>query len=577
MGLNPRQLERLRGHLSELYDDRAEDCLTRLCALVCADTWPCPRASARWDQRDITLICYGDQVQTPGRPHLETLQHFLTAHDFPRFIRHLHLLPFFPSSSDDGFAVIDYQAVAPELGTWNDVRELGRQFELMFDLVINHVSARSRWFEKYVQGVSPYDRFFLEGDPSADLTRVVRPRSLPLLTAVPTARGVRHVWTTFSADQVDLDYRNPDVLLAMIEVLLFYLRCGARLIRLDAIAYLWKQLGTPCIHLRQTHVAVKLLRELVDALAPGTWLITETNVPHAENVSYFGVGDEAHLVYQFSLPPLLLEAFISEDASVLRAWLMQLEATRPGTAYLNFTASHDGIGVRPLEGWLPPARFRRLIDAVRERGGLVSTRRGSDGDDVPYELNTTYFAALRAPTDPDRQWQARRFLATQAVMLALRGIPAVYFHSLFGTPNDHAAVAATGRARSINRRKHAADELAGLLSGPRSVSAQVFHAYREMLVRRMAQPAFHPDAEQQVLSFDDPAVIGFRRTSLDRRQQILVLANVSGQARTVPGDDDCESPLTVDLLTGAAAPAANGRIPLEPYQTVWLGSRSGLE
>ncbi|MGZ3356615.1 MAG: sugar phosphorylase, partial [Isosphaeraceae bacterium] len=471
MTLNEHQIARLRGRLAELYGDQADACLARLLTLVSHHPSPGPRHTAGWDQRDVLLVCYGDQVQAPGRPHLQTLLDFLTAYDLPRSLRQLHLLPFFPSSSDDGFAVIDYRAVDPELGTWNDISELGHHFGLMFDLVINHVSVSSLWFQNYVKGEPPYDRFFLEVDPGADLSRVVRPRSQPLLTSVPTDRGVRHVWMTFSADQVDLDYHNPDVLLEMIGVLLFYLQRGARLIRLDAIAYLWKELGTSCIHLRPTHVVVKLLRDLVDAVAPGTLLITETNVPHAENVSYFGDGDEAHLVYQFSLPPLLLEAFVSEDATVLCDWLERLEPARPGTTYLNFTASHDGIGVRPLEGLLPAERIARLVDAVRQRGGLVSTRRLANGEDAPYELNTTYFDALRNPADADPQWHVRRFLASQAIMLALRGIPAVYFHSLIGTANDSGAVTATGRARSINRRKYAADELGRILAKPNSVSA----------------------------------------------------------------------------------------------------------
>ena len=293
-------------------------------------------------------------------------------------------------------------------------------------------------------------------------------------------------------------------------------------------------------------------------------------MPHAENVSYLVDGDEAHLVYQFSLPPLLLEAFVSEDATVLCDWLERLEPARPGTAYLNFTASHDGIGVRPLEGLLPGERFARLVDAVRQRGGLVSTRRISSGEDAPYELNTTYFDALRNPADADPRWHVRRFLASQAIMLAVRGIPAVYFHSLIGTANDYGAVTTTGRARSINRRRYAADELRRILADPNSVSAQVFTAYRDLLTRRIAQPAFHPDAEQQIQRFDDPAIIGFLRTSLDRRHQILVMANVSGASKTVCLDGGQYLPMPRDLLTGANMSVSDGRIFLEPYQVVWL-------
>ena len=362
----------LRELLGELYGERAPDCFARLLERM-SRTAPRRRSWAghRWDHRDVLLICYGDQVRARGQSPLGTLRQFLVRHGLPRLTNHLHLLPCFPSSSDDGFAVMDFRQIDPALGTWQDVEQLGRHFGLMFDLVLNHASSQGKWFQQYLRGERPYDRFFVEADRDADLSAVVRPRSSPLLTPVQTARGERHVWTTFSADQVDLDYRNPDVLLEMVDVLLLYLQRGARLLRLDAVAYLWKQPGTPCIHLWPTHLIVKVLRAVVDAVAPGTLLVTETNVPHAENVSYFGQGDEAHLVYQFSLPPLLLEAMLSGDATALSDWLENLEPPPPGASYLNFTASHDGIGVRPLEGLLPPERIRPPV-----RSGSAPRRAG---------------------------------------------------------------------------------------------------------------------------------------------------------------------------------------------------------
>jgi len=577
----PRQdthIETWRGLLAELYGERADDCLNELLGLIARRALAgAPAANPGWDQRDAMLICYADQIQSPGQPHLRTLLEFLTRQGLPRLIRHLHLLPFFPSSSDDGFAVSDYRAVEPHLGTWDDVQELGRHFSLMFDLVINHVSPSSAWFRQYLQGTPPYDRFFLEVDPAADLSGVVRPRSLPLLTPVHTSRGIRHVWTTFSPDQVDLNYGNPRVLLEMVDVMLFYLQRGARLLRLDAVAYLWKEPGTPCIHLRGTHLVVKLLRAVVDAVAPGTLLVTETNVPHRENLSYFGAGDESHLVYQFSLPPLLLEALVSGDGTALRDWLGRLEPTRPKTAYLNFTASHDGIGVRPLEGLLPGDRIEGLIDAVRRAGGQVSTRRAGNGQDMPYELNITYWDALRDPSDNDPERHRRRFLASQAIMLALQGIPAIYFHCLVGTPNDYAGVAATGRARSINRRKYGADELAALLGEPRSGPAQVFAGYGDLLSRRIAQPAFHPNAAQEVWTDTDPAILAFLRTSLDGQQQILVIANVGGVPQTVHLPAGYDLAVTQDLVAGRPAPISAGWLVLRPYQVVWLDRKTSLE
>ena len=560
--------DRIRRRLERLYGRRAGECLKRLLARAGQVAPEVPKhRKTGWDQRDVVLITYGNQVRRPGVAPLACLGEFLTTGGLDRLVSAVHLLPFFPYSSDDGFSVVDYRAVDPALGDWSDVEALGQHFDLVFDLVVNHCSRHSRWFREYTAGNPPYTSYFIEVDPAADLSTVTRPRSHPLLTPVETSGGLRHVWTTFSDDQIDLDFAEPEVLLEMIDVLLFYLRRGARILRLDAIAYLWKELGTPCIHLPQTHTVVKLLRDLVDAMAPGTILLTETNVPHEENQSYFGDGDEAQMVYQFSLPPLLLEALLSGNAELLVRWLGELEPTPPGTTVLNFTASHDGIGVRPLEGIMPPERFRRMLRAVEERGGHVSMKRNADGTQSPYELNITYFSALADPSQTDPAMHVRRFLAGQALMLALRGIPGIYFHSLVGTPNDAEGVGQTGRVRSINRKKFELTELQAVLDTPGSAPAVVFDGYRRLLQVRVAQPAFHPDAAQEVVQLDNPALVGFLRTSLDGCQRILVLGNVSSQSQSVdvaaltgpaPGSD----------LLGRCEPGNPVR--LEPYQVAWL-------
>ncbi len=583
--------QRIQRRLHRLYGSRAAECFERLVTLAARYEPELPARKSRWDERDVLLITYADQVRCPGAVPLGCLEQFLADAHLEPLLSTVHLLPFFPWTSDDGFSVVDYRQVDPAVGDWSDVAELGKRYELMFDLVLNHVSSRSAWFKGYLEGREPYTRYFIEVDPAEDVSMVVRPRSLPLLIPVETSRGTRHVWTTFSEDQIDLNFAEPDVLVEMLDVLLFYLRQGARIIRLDAIAYLGKRLGTPCIHLPETHEVVKLMRDLVDELAPGAILLTETNVPHEENISYFGTGDEAHMVYQFALAPLLLEALLSGDATLLARWLAGLAPPPAGCTVLNFTASHDGVGVRPLEGLVPPERFDRFLAAIRARGGHVSTKRNADGTDSPYELNITYFSAL---AEPDREkgtgtfcrngpsgatrktdlspfhapsMQVRRFLAGQAVMLALRGIPAVYFHSLVGTPNDTDGVEATGRARSINRRKFTREQLDAMLAR-RSPQAQVLEGYRSMLAARIAQPAFHPDGDQKVVELPDPGLLGFVRTSPDGRQRILVLLNVSDRLQRVE----------VGRLTGAAprrnlldpaGPVADA-FPLASLQAAWL-------
>ncbi len=562
----------LAARLRFLYGEKAAELVPRLLARIAE--FPrdeLPRPAASWDQQDVVLITYGDMVQRAELSPLAALRTFFLEEGWEELFNTVHLLPFYPWSSDDGFSVVDYEQVDPRLGTWQDVDALGKVFHLMFDLVLNHLSQRSEWFQRFLRGESPWDRCFIEVDPAADLTQVVRPRSLPLLTSFETSRGTKHVWTTFSPDQIDLNYAEPELLLKMIDVLLLYARHGARIVRLDAIAYLWKQLGTACVHLPQTHTVVKLLREVLQATSPGTWLLTETNVPHAENISYFGAGDEAQLVYQFSLPPLLLDAMLSSDARVLRGWLADLSPPPPGTTYFNFTASHDGIGVRPLEGLVPPERFDALVDWTKACGGGVSTRRRPDGTDAPYELNVTYVDALSRLDDPARGLPpGTSFLATQAVMLALRGIPGVYFHSLVGTSNDHAAVLQSGQPRRINRRKFEWSELQASLAQPGSLPAAIYRGYRRLLTLRRRRNAFHPDAEQRVVDSGDSRILAFLRSAPDGASCVLVALNVGRDPVELPLRPQGHFRWTSELIRGTPVGEC---LTIGPQQTVWVEGR----
>jgi len=584
--------EEIRARLDRIYPGRADEVLAQIesatAGVAARLAEKPPGRGDRWNERDVVLITYADQLRTdadsPGsRPPLGVLRDWLMREGLDALINTVHLLPFCPYSSDDGFSVIDYLAVDPAAGDWRDIARLGEEFELMFDLVLNHCSQHSNWFADYKRGEPPYDQFFIQADPAADLSQVVRPRSLPLLTPVETAEGPQHVWTTFSDDQIDLNYAEPAVLAEMLRILLEYAERGARIVRLDAVAFLWKVVGTNCLHLPETHEIVKLCRDLLAIHARQTLVLTETNVPHAENVSYFGQihdetgqGDEAHMVYNFSLPPLLLEAFVSGNATAIREWLQNLAPPPPGCTFFNFTASHDGIGVRPLEGLVSPERFEQMVEAVRQRGGKINTRRAADGTDVPYELNITYVDALRPEaeaTSPlplgveeNTKLHARRFLASQAVMLALRGMPAIYFHSLVGTQNDYAGVEASGQNRRINRHKYEQAELDAHLSAPDSLAGRIYAGYRELLALRIAQPAFHPDAPQQVVDVGNDHILAFRRTSLDVAQSILVLVNFSQQEQwfTLPATGEF-----AELRTGQ--PLSTNSLP--PGDFVYLESQ----
>lgn len=523
----------------------------------------------RWSEQDVILITYGDSLQRCDQVPLQTLAAFLRDRASGLFSA-VHILPFFPYSSDDGFSVIDYRQVNPDCGSWEDVAAVAQLVDLMVDLVINHCSRESLWFSDFVANREPCCDYFIEMDPATDVSGVTRPRNTPLLTPVHTHRGVRYVWATFSEDQIDLNFANPRVLLEFVQILLFYIERGARFIRLDAIAFLWKRVGSPCVHLDETHEVVKLLRDILETVAPEVVIITETNVPVAENLSYFGEGDEAHMVYQFGLPPLVLHALNRGKADYLTDWASKIPALQAGCTYLNFTASHDGIGVRPVEGLLPSHDVQDLIDCMHRFGGFVSMKANADGSQSPYEINISLFDACMGTRRGMDHMQVPRFLCSQAIMLAMQGIPAMYIHSLTASPNDIERVEQTGRTRSINRRVWQADALEALLDNPVTAQAQVFSRLSRMLLIRRQQPAFHPSARQDVIRISSDLFI-LKRTNEISGQVIHALYNVTDRTLILPlaALGFLTSGLR-DLLGQDDSWRLGDELVMAPYQAVWL-------
>ncbi len=517
--------------------------------------------SLRWDESDIVLITYGDSIKSPGRKPLNTLQKFLEEY-LKDELSYVHILPFFPYSSDDGFSVIDYKMVDPELGDWSDIQKLSTRFKLMFDLVINHVSQHSVWFQNYLKGQDPGKGFFIEADPNEDYSRVVRPRSLPLLTPAETVHGLKHVWTTFSADQIDLDFSSPALLAEMVDVFLYYLEQGASMIRLDAIAFLWKEKGTSCLHLPQTHEFVKLLRDITDYLSHSLILLTETNVPNKENLSYFGTNDEAHMVYQFSLPPLLLNTFFTEDSTYLSKWANSIPDLPETNTFFNFTASHDGIGVRPLEGLLPQDDFSRLIEGMKNNGARISTRRNSDGSDSPYEINIAYFDSMKGIHSGADKYQNDRFICSQTIMMTMKGVPAFYLHSLVATHNYIEGVEKTGMNRTINRKKWDYQELVGLLESE-TEHQYVLNELKKRIKLRKSNKSFHPNCNQQIID------LGSKLFCVSRNNgELISISNISSKAIKIHPGSKLANTQYLDLISGLEIYIES--IVMEPYQTVWL-------
>jgi len=573
---------RIEAHLAYLYPEADTHLLADQIIEIMDFTNQCHEAiqfQNHWDQSDIAVITYGNTVKNPGEVPLKTLSNFL--HNYlAELISIVHILPFYPFSSDDGFSVVDYSAVNTELGTWEDIQALTDKFKLMADLVINHCSAESEWFKNFLSDQSPGKDYFFTAKPDDDVAAVVRPRTSPLLNEVDTVSGKKYVWCTFSPDQVDLNFKNPDVLLEFVRIIALYLRGGVDVFRLDAIAFLWKVIGSDCLNLPQTHEVVRLLRTLVEHSKPGALLITETNIPNQENLSYFGNANEAHVIYNFSLPPLLVNTLITGDCHYLRTWMMSNPPARNGTTYLNFIASHDGLGLRPAEGLLSTEEIQSLADTLAEFGGRISWRALNHGTDIsrPYEINISLYDALKGTTQGPDQYNHARFICAHAIMLALEGIPAFYFHSLFATHNDEKRLKKTGQNRSINRHRWELSALEEALSNG-SEHQQAFEALSHLILIRKNNPAFHPNATQFTLHMPTSGhlnhIFAFWRQSMNREQSIFCINNVTNAPQGISLADLNLVTLDEwqDLLSGECYNDHKACIELAPYQSLWLSNK----
>ncbi len=526
----------------------------------------------KWDQNKVILITYGDSIlgSAEEKP-LVTLERFLSKY-LSETITGVHILPFFPYSSDDGFAVIDYLQVNPELGDWKDIEAIAKKFNLMADLVINHISSKSLWLEQYKKQEKPGTDYFIEVDPNTDLSQVVRPRSSSLLAEIDTVEGKKHLWATFSHDQIDLNFANPDVLIEFIKIILFYVQKGAKYVRLDAVGFLWKEIGTSCIHLPQTHAIVRIIREILQMVDRDIALITETNVPNKENLSYFGNRDEAHMIYNFSLPPLLVNALIQGKSEHLKTWMMSMPPAPMGCAYFNFTASHDGIGVRPAEGLLGEKEYHQLLETMEKFGGRISMRSKADGTKSPYEINISLFDALKGTVKGEDQWHIERFICSQTIMISLEGIPGFYIHSLLATPNHDEGVTETGINRTINRYRWNYQELEQRLADPDTPQAKILKELCRRIQIRRRQSAFHPYATQYTLHPLNSSLFAFWRQSRDRDQSIFCIFNLSDRIQELQLSSLNLVSIDVwcDLISGQCFNNIYDTLLLEPYQCLWI-------
>ena len=521
------------------------------------------------DEKDIALITYGDSMTEANKKPLKTLSKFIDKY-LTEQINIVHILPFYPYSSDDGFSVIDYRKVNPALGDWKDIEDIEQKMNLMLDLIANHISSKSIWFKEYLKGNPEYDNYFISVDKDTDISSVTRARAHPLLTKFKRKGEEIYLWTTFSSDQIDINYANEKVLTELIDVILFYASKRARIIRLDAIGHTWKKLGTGCINLKEIHYIIQLIRTILNEIYPDVLLITETNVPHQENMSYFGNGyNEAQLIYQFALPFLVLHTFYTGDASQLLEWTSKIKDISDKTTFFNVLATHDGLGIVPVTDILTDKEITDIVNDVREKGGYISYKIIKDGTEKPYEMNITYYSALTDPKNSD-ELNIKKFIASQAIILSLIGIPGIYIHSLFGTKNYLKGVKKTGQKRTINRKKLQYDKLNEDLANLNSREHKIFTEFMRLIHKRKSEKAFHPNGKQEVL-FLKRELFSLLRTSPDGKERIIALHNITENIQKlclVKNQYNLNKKQCYDIISEKIINI--GKIILEPYQMMWL-------
>ena len=520
-------------------------------------------------EKTTLVICYGDSVYSERKKSIKVFQAFFQK-KLKNYFNTIHFLPFYPSSSDSGFAVKDHYKVDNKLGNWLDIKSISKSTNVMADMVINHSSARGLWFKNFLKKKEPGKDYFLTVDNKFDTSKVIRPRDHTLLKKIKIFNQSDYLWRTFSPDQIDLNFRNPSVLIQFIKIMIHLINNGVTIFRLDAIAYLWKENRTKCINLKQTHQIIKLLRIIINLLNIQTTIITETNLPEKENLSYFGSNDEANWIYNFSLPPLLIHAFLFENSSYLNKWSKNLPNTKSGNSYLNFIASHDGIGIRPTEGLFNEKTLKNFLKRLKKNGSKFSYRKIQNKSKKVYEANITIFDALKkSDYDKKGEFYLERYVSAHAIMVSFEGIPAIYFNSIFGTSNDEAKFIITGNNRDVNRYKWNLKNITNKLKDNKTKQSIFYNKICNLLNIRRKQKAFHPNASRLNLDFG-PKIFGFKRISKDKKQTIICITNLSSNIQKTK--INLKNQKVKNLMNSEINFENKKFLILKPFETVWLSN-----
>lgn len=615
--------ERLKLALQAVYGDSSATIYEKVVAI--AEDFSKRRANSQGNgfkslsQKDMALICYADHVVSTEFSPIQTLGKVLKEYGISDKLPITHILPFYPWDTDRGFSVKDYYSVNPGYGTWEDIKELGTYTKLMFDFVANHASIENPLVQKALisdhispedsecKEYLPYKDFVIsyteDNKPSEeDLKQLSRPRNFPVLTKYRVVKndenrkvailgekkeeenvlGEGYVWTTFSRAklddgseetcQIDINYNNPNVFVESVKILLFYVEQSAKLVRLDAIGYIWKKIGSSSLHEPECHKILEALGSVLRIAAPEVITISEVNEPQVNAFTYIGNKEhpEADLAYQFSHFPLAVHAVLTEQSNFYQEWLKTISVFG-AHQFTTVLGSHDGIGMKPARGLLPEEELERLCKIlVEEHQGKPNFAVLPGGKKIIYEVCATPWCIINNPhTNENFDTQLQRYLAVTAMGLCIPGIPAIYWNGLFGMKN-YLPEGGLDENRTVNREIFDYIALKDLLDNETSEIHRCFQAVKYLLATRAKEQAFHPHTKLTPVVNDSSQVVSCLLDYAAENSQILAVTNVAKQQCkiTLDSKDLPTNTSWIDLLSGNQYTIPN--IELNAYQVCWL-------
>ncbi len=572
------------------------------------------------DSSDIVLITYADSIKSEddSEKPLVVLREFLR-----RFladtIKIVHILPFYPWDTDRGFSIMDYRDVDKRFGNWEDIRKLSQEFNLMFDFVLNHASINNplvknsliekhlshsdRRYERYKRYKDFVITFSDEEKKKVEplLKKVVRPRATPLLTHYVVYEkkgeldavlgylekggrgdlkilGEGWVWTTFSRPrkdgkemtrQVDLNYHNPHLFLEMAKTLAFYLEKGARWIRFDAAGYLWKKLGSTCVHKKEDHLLLSVLTRLAKLFESSAITIAEVNERQSRAFEYLEEEGkkEVDLVYQFTHFVLAVYSLYKEDARLYSQWL-ESTAKVKGRQFVTVLGSHDGMGLKPLRDVLSEEEINKFAFSLKEKNKcLLNYSYLPGGKKVLYEVCGTAWSLINGGSNLPFSLQLKRYLAVLSLGLLVKGVPALYINSVFGSENYYPP-SGLDEARTLNRESFLKEYLFKELVNDSSHYRQVYREVVNLLRIRKQEKVFNPSFPFEVVDLLNKKVVGVILES-DGKERLVSLVNISSEEQRLEKLEDLVHVKEVYDLIGGKVVSLSKEIVLSPYQVMW--------